>query len=387
MPPLAYGIPRLIFYLGTHQPHWLGDRRFAAVPLFVSRRTLTRRKTLPRAVCDWALDSGGFTELQMFGKWTVSADLYASDVRRFSDRIGRLKFAAPRDWMCEPQVIGGLVKRRPEKRCPICPDSALRTGSLDARERPTTTCDTCGYLVIGAPPKIHVAKWRAWAVAAGPGMAAAVAAADELGLDAVILFHGTGLDVAEHQRRTVADFLELRTIAPDLPIIPVLQGWTLADYLRHVDMYEAAGVRLREEPTVGVGSVCRRQGSAGAAAIMRALARLGLRLHGFGFKQRGIELCSDVMSSSDSLAWSFAARNSPPIAGHDKPGEGRVKGHKNCANCPDYALRWRGMVTESRRERRDRERGQTSLFGLFERVRDICEPAAASTPAFVDDAP
>ena len=25
------------FYLGTHQPHWLGDPRFTGVPLFISR--------------------------------------------------------------------------------------------------------------------------------------------------------------------------------------------------------------------------------------------------------------------------------------------------------------------------------------------------------------
>lgn len=46
------------FYLGTHQPHWLADERFTEVPLFVSRRTLARYATMPRAVAPWSLDSG-----------------------------------------------------------------------------------------------------------------------------------------------------------------------------------------------------------------------------------------------------------------------------------------------------------------------------------------
>ena len=34
----------------------------------------------------------------------------------------------------------------------------------------------------------------------------------------------TGLTVAEHQAGTVANYLELRAAAPELPFIPVLQG-------------------------------------------------------------------------------------------------------------------------------------------------------------------
>ena len=37
----------------------------------------------------------------------------------------------------------------------------------------------------------------------------------------------TGLTVAEHQARTVANYLELRSLAPELPFVPVLQGWSL----------------------------------------------------------------------------------------------------------------------------------------------------------------
>jgi hypothetical protein len=69
----------------------------------------------------------------------------------------------------------------------------------------------------------------------------------------------TGLSVEEHRRRTIQNYLRLKELAPDLPFMPVLQGWTLQDYLHCVQLYEAAGVDLTSEPIVGVGSACRRQ--------------------------------------------------------------------------------------------------------------------------------
>jgi hypothetical protein len=92
------------FFLGTHQPSWLPR---VDVPLFVSDRRLRSYKTLPRAVAPWAEDSGGFTELQKYGEWTVTAREYAARVRRYHDEIGNLVWAAPQDWMCEPIVIAG----------------------------------------------------------------------------------------------------------------------------------------------------------------------------------------------------------------------------------------------------------------------------------------
>src|SRR5690242_4741899 len=95
------------FYLGTHMPSWLTK---TDVPLFVSHRRLLgelrpgrgARKTLPRARGPWALDSGGFTELQMFGEWRTTPAEYIAAVRRYRDEIGGLVWAAPMDWMCEP---------------------------------------------------------------------------------------------------------------------------------------------------------------------------------------------------------------------------------------------------------------------------------------------
>ena len=118
----------------------------------------------------------------------------------------------------------------------------------------------------------------------------------------------TGLTVDEHQRRTVASFLRLRELAPEIRWLPVLQGQTLGDYLRHLRMFADAGVHLQTMGLVGVGSVCRRQGSDDIAGILGALAAQGLRLHGFGVKTGGLEKAAAALVSSDSLAWSLGAR-------------------------------------------------------------------------------
>lgn len=89
------------FYLGTHEPAWLSQ---TAVPLFVSRIRLERRKTLPRAMGPWAMDSGGFSELDATGRWSITPREYAAFARRCRDEIGRMEWAAVQDWMCEDRV-------------------------------------------------------------------------------------------------------------------------------------------------------------------------------------------------------------------------------------------------------------------------------------------
>lgn len=90
------------FYLGTHQVVWLTRTE---VPLFVSHRRLARYRTLPRACGRWALDSGGFTELSTFGEWRTSPQAYATAIGRYHEQVGRLDWAAPQDWMCEPWIV------------------------------------------------------------------------------------------------------------------------------------------------------------------------------------------------------------------------------------------------------------------------------------------
>lgn len=304
----------LVFFLGTHVFSWLGK---VAVPLFVSYRTLAPRKKLRRALAPWGGDSAGFTELSLYGRWTIPAPVFVEEVRRWVREIGMLAFVPAQDWMCEPQVIAGLVRRRKPK--------AKR------------------------PPRIDLHRWLEWARAAGPVMAPAVAEAERLGDKAEVIFHGTGLSVEEHQRRTIASYEELLGLAPEVPWAPVLQGWTLEDYLRHVAMYVERGHDLWSLPVVGVGTMCRRQRTDEAATIIHRLASLrrgdvglsggrnGMRLHGFGFKLEGLRKAAGALVSADSLAWSYGARYKPPLPGHEAR-------HKNCANCVEYALGWRDNV-------------------------------------------
>ncbi|AEL19734.1 queuine tRNA-ribosyltransferase [Mycobacterium phage Kratio] len=245
------------FYLGTHEPSWL---RTAGVPLFVSHRRLSRLRTaLPVAAEKWALDSGGFSELSMFGGWKTTAGEYVAAVKRYDDEIGRLEWAAPMDWMCEPDMI--------------------------AR---------------------------------------------------------TGLSVVEHQRRTVANYVDLcgrwaDVSDTEVPFMPVLQGYAVEDYLRCMDMYAAAGVDLTRVPLVGVGSVCRRQHTDEIRAVFEAILSRdpGLPVHGFGVKSLGLRVYGDLLTTADSMGWSYNARKNAPLAGCT---------HKSCSNCMAWALRWRKNI-------------------------------------------
>jgi len=145
----------------------------------------------------------------------------------------------------------------------------------------------------------------------------------------------TGLSSAEHQQRTVDNFLELRSIAPDLPFVPVLQGFEVRDYLTCLDVYEKAGIDLTAEKVVGLGSVCRRQATEEIDRIASMLHARGIRLHGFGVKIAGLATYAPCLASADSLAWSYGGRRVKPCA------HGRASSE---ANCIHYAMAWRRRV-------------------------------------------
>lgn len=243
------------FYLGTHQPSWLGR---VTEPLFVSFTRLRGQKKLPRRRGAWALDSGGYTELSRHGEWTVTAAEYAEAATRYDREIGHLDWAAPQDWMCEPWIL-----------------------------------------------------------------------------------QRTGLTVADHQLRTVENFAVLERFWFDYaensqwssPFMPVLQGWTLDDYWRCVELYAEFDIRLADYPVVGLGSVCRRESTEDIGRIVRSLGGV-LPLHGFGVKTRGIARYGRWLESADSMAWSIRGRGVP----------GCSEGHATEANCLPYALSWREQV-------------------------------------------
>jgi hypothetical protein len=149
----------------------------------------------------------------------------------------------------------------------------------------------------------------------------------------------TGLSVAAHQLKTIENYQQLRDMAPEVPWVPVVQGWDHGDYLRHVDTYARAGVNLMDAPVVGLGTVCRRQATGAVEGIVRSLSNMGLRLHAFGMKAGGLARVAPIIASADSLAWSFRARKiGQPVCGSVT--------HKNCANCLVFALRWRYALLE-----------------------------------------
>jgi hypothetical protein len=144
----------------------------------------------------------------------------------------------------------------------------------------------------------------------------------------------TGLTIPAHQRRTVQSYTTLTGLAPALPWLPILQGWTLADYMRCQHIYNHAGVSLQGR-AVGIGSMCRRQTTTEAGEILSWAHSEGMQIHAFGFKMLGVRKYSHLLTSSDSYAWSTHARRRPALPGCT---------HPTCNHCLRYALQWRRRV-------------------------------------------
>lgn len=116
----------------------------------------------------------------------------------------------------------------------------------------------------------------------------------------------TGFAVQEHQRLTIERYDQLIKLNPPVPIMPVLQGYRVSEYLAHLYMYKE---RLTAGAWVGVGSVCRRNGKPDEVLDILATikqVRPDLRLHGFGLKQLSLENkeVRSLLYSCDSMAWS-----------------------------------------------------------------------------------
>jgi len=241
------------FMLGTHV---LNHIEKTNVPLFISFRQLRNRKKKPfNQLGKICVDSGGFSELNLYGKWTITPEEYIEGLNKLKKLGLEFEWCAQQDMMCEDVVL-----------------------------------------------------------------------------------KKTGLSIRQHQIKTVDNLIQLRKLTKDFHFIPVLQGQTLADYFQHFEMFEEAGFNLRKEKVVGVGSVCRRQGTNEIAYIMKCLHAKGLRLHGFGVKIDGLKKYKQYLVSSDSLAWSYGARFKPPCQNCD------LRKVKNCANCLNYALKWRSQI-------------------------------------------
>lgn len=156
---------------------------------------------------------------------------------------------------------------------------------------------------------------------------------------------GTGRTVEYHQHETVERYLELIDLV-GVPVPPVLQGFTLADYWRCVGFYDAAGVDLFSLPLVGLGTVCRRQATTEIGNLVRSLAASGLPLHGFGVKLDGLAAYGRLLVSADSMAWSSGARTKALHQGPDPDCPHGKDGKGSCSNCIRFALEWRAKVVD-----------------------------------------
>ena len=124
-----------------------------------------------------------------------------------------------------------------------------------------------------------------------------------------VILEQTGLSIEEHQRLTIERYDALSRLV-SVPLMPVLQGFRVGDYLKHIDDY---GTRLSLGAWVGVGSVCKRNARPQEVAdILAAIKnkRSDLKLHGFGLKLTALESreVRELLYSSDSMAWSYPAR-------------------------------------------------------------------------------
>ncbi len=267
--PPARKVPTRV-YIGAPTLAWVGRQDLADIPKCVSRNRVDgyKAKRLPPAAGPVLWDSGGFMELKTHGRWRQTPEEYVAQTRRCVAQLGRdmVVGVAQQDWMCEQVVIDGGVTR--EGRF-----VGTRT-FLDP-------------------------QWR-------------------LSFDEMVELH---------QDLTTQNWVTLRRIAPDLPIFPVVQGFTVRQYERHLYELTRAGLGVTTEPLVGLGSVCRRQGTAEVTQIVRKLAAHGVRLHGFGVGVSGLSLYGQDIISSDSTAGSYNKRVN---VGHCVHPDSGVKWEQNC---------------------------------------------------------
>lgn len=200
-----------------------------------------------------------------------------------------------------------------------------------------------------ATPKEYVARVRE--IQEAVGMMEFAAAQDWVAAPPILA--KTGLTVTQHQFNTTFNYLDLRDIAPDIPWLPTLQGWSGDDYLSHIEIYEGLGVDLKALPLVGIGSVASRQEDPVVGRVVRHIGASGIKLHGFGVKKQGLKMYGDALASADSQAWSFDARFSfrvNPLTKTQRGGpaldeclEEYLRGEHppSCSSCMRFALHWR----------------------------------------------
>jgi hypothetical protein len=295
----------LTFYLGTHHPHWV-ERvdfpLFIAYPHLLTKKGVLRRR-IPEAKGPVGIDSGGYGVLKHRGRWPASQ-------------------------LDESEPLSALPKW-----------ARMTAARKSAREAAKRYADDVMRV------QDEMGGGEGWAADRGVRFFAqqdwmCEPFVREGGVFKGQHFAGTGLSVRQHQDLTVENALDLRALAPGVRWLYAVQGYLPGEHARCAELFASAGIDLAEMPLVGLGSVCRRENTPEIGEVVRSLALLRLRLHGFGVKTGGLLRYRRHLASADSEAWSYHYRRRPPLPGchHGKAGTG------NCANCLVGATQWRDRL-------------------------------------------
>lgn len=118
----------------------------------------------------------------------------------------------------------------------------------------------------------------------------------------------------QHQEWTIRDHIGCLELAEEIGVdadpVSVLQGYTVPEYLEHLDYYREHGLL---SDYVGIGSVCRRNAEEEIrSTILQVSEALPARceLHAFGVKKSVLQYPDVVnaLDSVDSNAWDYAVR-------------------------------------------------------------------------------
>lgn len=245
------------FFVGLHHPHVAGNFDSA----FISVNAIRNRKSAFPAN-EWIMDSGAFTTIFKHGGYPQPVSEYAAQIRRWKDN-GKLLAAVSQDYMCEKDMLTRV---------------AMCDGSLKAPTLNDLGLDEDQY------------EMEVKAFLPGPEWLAE--------------------RIKLHQRLTIERYDALIAEDTGVYIMPVLQGYSPAEYRSHIRQY---GDRLKPGMWVGVGSVCKRNSNIMAIwMVLDAIKsdRPDLLLHGFGLKKTSLQetIIRDLLHTADSMAWSFAAR-------------------------------------------------------------------------------
>lgn len=95
----------------------------------------------------------------------------------------------------------------------------------------------------------------------------------------------------------------------DFPVSHVVQGWTLDDYMRNLELIKEEGLMTGR---LGIGSICRRGKTQEVSRIIREVRRNvpgWVKLHGFGIKTDVLNTPARYdLYSADSMSWAYGWR-------------------------------------------------------------------------------